>query len=230
MVSYLKSETNIKSVSFFRKLFSRLRSLVWAEKPKHADSVQIIASIKKDDKFLAFEEVLEKTSFFGDLNKNLRSSGKAKADFLIVIKPNFMLFHSSKDKSAHIDHELVEYLVDRLWERGFENIKVVESKNVLGKWYENRDVKIVAQAAGYSSNHYEIVDLTLEAVPFKFGGEFGDDFVGKTWLQADHRISFAKNKTHPANRYTLALKNIFGVTTSEDKYLEYHKKRSGTRQ
>jgi uncharacterized protein (DUF362 family) len=53
----------------------------------------------------------------------------------------------------------------------------------------------------------------------------GRDYVGRAWMVADYRISFAKNKTHPANRYTLALKNLFGVTTGADKYLEYHKKR-----
>jgi hypothetical protein len=104
-----------------------------------------------------------------------------------------MGFHFSKDKSAHTDPELVEYLIDRLWERGFENIKVVESRNVLGKWYENRDVRTVAQVAGYSSKNYEIVDLTLEAIPFTFGGELDEDFVGRTWLETDYRISFAKN-------------------------------------
>lgn len=222
---YFKPKARTKLVIFFRKLTRPLRDLIFVRKPKYVDTEQIIASVKSDDKFSAFEEVLEKTSFFDDLNKNLKNSGKAKADFLIAIKPNFMVFHSSKDKSAHTDPELVEYLIDRMQERAFENIKVVESRNVLGKWYENRDVKTVAQVAGYSSKNYEIVDLTLEAIPFKFGGEFGEDFVGKTWMEADYRISFAKNKTHPANRYTLALKNIFGVTTSEDKYMEYHKKR-----
>lgn len=185
----------------------------------------LVACVKSDDKFAALAEVLEKTNFFKEVAEKLKNSGKQASGFLIAIKPNFMVFHSSKDHSAHTDPELVEYLVDRLWDHGYRNIKVVESQNVLGKWYENRDVKTVARAAGYSGKNYEIVDLSLEAVPYHFGGEFGDDFVGKTWLDADYRISFAKNKTHPANRYTLALKNIFGVTTLEDKYLEYHKKK-----
>lgn len=33
--------------------------------------------------------------------------------------------------------------------------------------------------------------------------------MGKAWLDADYRISFAKNKTHVYDYYTLNLKNIY---------------------
>jgi len=47
-------------------------------------------------------------------------------------------------------------------------------------------------------------------------------FVGKIWKDADYRISFAKNKTHVEDVYTLTLKNIYGTTPMEDKMFEYH--------
>lgn len=214
-------------VPLLRTLIGRLRALFSGRRPSPSPArpESLVASVEHDDKLRALDEVLKVTSFFADVDECLKKSGKAKADFLIAIKPNFMVFYSSKDPSSHTDPELVDHLTKGLRQRGFTNLKVVESRNVLGKWYENRDVKTVARAAGYTSTNYEIIDLTLEAIPFTFGGEFGDDFVGRTWMEADYRISFAKNKTHPANRYTLALKNIFGVTTAEDKYLEYHKKK-----
>jgi hypothetical protein len=49
--------------------------------------------------------------------------------------------------------------------------------------------------------------------------------VGRSWLDADFRISFAKNKTHSFCYYTLTLKNIYGTLPLENKLLEYHKKR-----
>lgn len=186
---------------------------------------QLVVSIRHEDKIHAFKEVLAVTKFFDDVEREWKSSGKERSEYLIVIKPNFMVSHTSNDPSAQTDPELVHHLIAQLRARDFTAIKVVESRNVLGKWYSNRDVRTVAKVTGYTGMDYEIVDLSDEAEPYDFGGAFGKDFVGRTWKDADYRISFAKNKTHPANRYTLALKNLFGVTTAEDKYLEYHKKK-----
>ena len=68
-----------------------------------------------------------------------------------------------------------------------------------------------------------MVNLTRHAVPHHYNGILGDHFVGTVWKDADFRISFAKNKTHPAGTYTLTLKNIFGSTVYQNKYLDYHK-------
>lgn len=176
-----------------------------------------------DGKIAIFEEIIEQSCFFDDIEECFLNSGKEKKAFKIAIKPNFMVFLTKNDPSNYTDSELVEYLVKGLLNRGFMDINIVESQNVLGQWYFNRDVATVAGYCGYSGNGYRIVDLTLDAVPYNFGGKLGDHFVGSTWKEADYRISFAKNKTHPANKYTLAVKNIFGVTTCANKYYEYHK-------
>lgn len=183
----------------------------------------VVACIKGDDKFKVLKEVIDHSNFFNDIEKCFKKSGKDKDKFKVVIKPNFMVFLTKKDPSDFTDPQMVDFLVEKLLENGFSDIYMVESQNVLGQWYENRDVATVASACGYNNKNYKLVDLTLDAVPHKFDGVLGNHFVGKTWKGADYRISFAKNKCHGANKYTLVAKNIFGVTTCENKYYEYHK-------
>lgn len=184
-----------------------------------------VACVKDNDKLKALREVIKYSNFIDHIEKCFKISGKERDTFKIAIKPNFMVLLTKQDPSSYTDPELVDFLVEWLLERGFKDIYIVESRNVLGKWYHNRDVATVALACGYKGRGYRLIDLTVEAVPYTFEGVLGDHFVGRTWKDADYRISFAKNKTHPANRYTLAMKNIFGVTTREDKYYEYHKLR-----
>ncbi len=176
------------------------------------------------DKFTALDQALDDSGFDETLEKSIQTSGKNPADFSVAIKPNFMVFLSRKDPSAHTDPQLVEHLVRRIRAQGVEHISVVETENVLSNWYHNRDLATVAAAAGYGSDLYTLVDLAKDTIPYDFGGVLGAHRIGRTWAEADFRISFAKNKTHPAARCTLALKNIFGVTPEWNKYLVYHKK------
>ena len=52
----------------------------------------------------------------------------------------------------------------------------------------------------------------------------GQHFVGRSWRDADYRISFAKNKTHWQCFYTGCLKNIYGCLPAWDKMKHYHGK------
>ncbi|MFQ6136181.1 MAG: DUF362 domain-containing protein [Candidatus Hydrothermarchaeales archaeon] len=194
--------------------------------PNEGRSPTTVVAIKGDDKFVALDEVLEKTDFFGILDGYFDESGKDKKDFSIAIKPNIMMAYSREDTSVITDPELVEHLIDRIAERGYSKIAVVESQNVFGNWFENRDVVTVAKFAGYSTDkNYRIVDITEEKVPYDYGGRLGKYLVGPTWRDADFRISFAKNKTHFSCYFTLTIKNIYGTTPEQNKFLEYHKKR-----
>jgi uncharacterized protein (DUF362 family) len=84
----------------------------------------------------------------------------------------------------------------------------------------------VAEVVGYRPNgRYRIVDLSTEMVPHHFSGPLGDHVVGRTWRDADFRVSFAKNKTHTWAWYTLCLKNIYGALPMQDKIREYHYRR-----
>jgi uncharacterized protein (DUF362 family) len=190
-----------------------------------------VAVFKGEDKFALLDQILEATDFYDLLENKFnawrQTHKKDKKDFSVVIKPNFMFMHSRKDESTYTDPKLVEYLVERIYDRGFTNIALVESQSTYGNYYANRQVPKVARYIGYSTNHkkYRLVDLTEEQVPHDYGGRLGHHFVGPTWRDADFRISFAKNKTHVFCHYTLTLKNIYGTLPMQDKLKEYHTER-----
>ena len=193
--------------------------------PKSTGPTTVVA-IKGDDKLEVLDRVLEETGFFEILETRFQDTGKSREDFSVVIKPNFMFMHSKRDISTYADPELVEALIDKIAERGFSDIHVVESQSTFGNYYLNREVIKVAEYIGYSiKKNYRIVDLTEEMVPYDYGGRLGKHFVGPTWRDADFRISFAKNKTHVFCHYTLTLKNIYGTLPLQNKLKEYHTKR-----
>jgi uncharacterized protein (DUF362 family) len=193
--------------------------------PKITGPTTVLA-LKGDDKIRLLDTVLADARFFEILEKRYEETGKSKEEFSVVIKPNFMFMHSKKDISTYTDPELVEALIDRIAERGFTNITLVESQSTYGNYYTNRGVIQVAEYIGYSNNgNYRIADLTEEKVPYDYGGRLGKHFVGPTWRDADFRISFAKNKTHIFCHYTLTLKNIYGTLPMQNKLKEYHTKR-----
>jgi uncharacterized protein (DUF362 family) len=95
---------------------------------------------------------------------------------------------------------------------------------------KNHNVHFVAEQIGYKpEGRYKISDLTLESVPFKYRYKdekgktrYWKDDVGKTWKEADFRITFAKCKTHEHDWMTLGVKNIYGCFPSPKKVSKYH--------
>lgn len=183
------------------------------------------AAQEQAEQIRALEEVLEITHFFDVLEKHWRASNKSRDDFQIAIKPNLMMLYSINDPTSHTDPLLVEHLIDLIVDRGFKKIKLVESQNLYGNWFSNREVLTVAEYAGYKARNYEIVDLTETGVPHYYSGYLGEHLVGPAWRDADFRISFTKNKTHFLCYYTLNLKNIYGTTPAQNKLREYHHNR-----
>ncbi len=181
-----------------------------------------VVALKGDNKFELLDRVLEETKFFEILERHFQESGKARDTFSVVVKPNFMFMHSKDDRSIYTDPELVEALIDKIVARGFTNVALVESQSTYGNYYNNREVLKVAEYIGYSAKNYRIVDLTEEMEHYDYGGRLGKHFVGRTWRDADFRISFAKNKTHAFCHYTLTLKNIYGTLPLQNKVKEYH--------
>jgi hypothetical protein len=148
----------------------------------------------ENDKFVLQEDALKKADFISVLESGFSKSGKSKEDFSIAIKPNLMMFTHKEDLPAtYTDPRLVEHLIKMIQDKGYNNIKVVESRNMYGNWYENRTVKNVAKAAGYNPEDkgYEICDLTEEAIEYDYGGKLQKHLVGESWKEADFRISFA---------------------------------------
>ncbi len=184
-----------------------------------------VASIKNEQsKFAALDKVLDETGFDGLVEERLVATGKAKADFSIVIKPNFMFAYNKRDRTTFTDPELVGHLVKRLRAAGFEKVAVVEAQSTYGEYFDKRSVEEMAQYLGFDgAPGYEIIDMTNDALDRQqFGPHLGEHPVSRSWRDADFRISFAKNKTHAYSYYTLTIKNIYGALPLANKFKEYH--------
>ncbi len=190
-----------------------------------------VGVIRGTEKFKSFEKLLKITEFDKTLLGVYQNSKKKKSEFKIAIKPNMMVFVSPKDHEAVVtDKALVEYLVDHIRAMGFSDIAVCEAQNDVGTMLKNHNVQFVAEKIGYQpKGRYRIVDLTLESESYKYqyvdaGGKMRKwkDVVGKTWKEADFRITFAKCKTHEHDWMTLGIKNVYGCFPNPNKVCRYH--------
>jgi uncharacterized protein (DUF362 family) len=195
--------------------------------PIRSSAETAVAAIRDDDPLRALDRALDAAGLEAALEERLAASGKDRARFEIVVKPNFMFAYDRRDRSTYTDPALVHHLVGRLRRRGFERIRVVEAQSTYGEYFEHRSVREVAGYLGYDgSPGYEVVDLTLDAAERRdLGPHLGVHPVPVTWRDADFRISFAKNKTHAYAYYTLTLKNVYGALSLANKFKEYHCRR-----
>ena len=179
-----------------------------------------------DEKLVALQQAMERSGFLDNVEGVYQKSGKARDDFSIVLKPNIMTASVWEDPSpVYTDPQLVEHLFEQLREKGFVNLAIAESRNVYDYAYKNRSVRAVAEMVGYSAeNGYRIEDLSEQPVPYDFGSVLGQHTAGRAWMEADYRISFAKNKTHWQCFYTGCMKNIYGCLPEWDKMKHYHGK------
>jgi uncharacterized protein (DUF362 family) len=191
------------------------------------DRIATVAAVKDHDKFEALNKVIEMTVFFNKLDSVWRKSEKAKEEFAIIIKPNFMFMYSLIDRSTFTDPELVEYLINKIYQQGYRNIAVAEARSTYGTFFNNREVETVAKyigldGVGLDGENYKIIDLSLDLEEYDYSSTLGKHPVNTEWKNADFRISFAKNKTHSYTYYTLTIKNIYGALPKENKFKEYH--------
>lgn len=191
----------------------------------NSEKIVKVAAIKDPNKFRALDEVLAQTGFFDILSQAQQSSKKSKENFAIIIKPNFMFMYSLNDRSTFTDPELIEYLIDRIYEKGYRHIGCAEARSTYGTFFTNREVRTVARYIGLREKNYRLIDLSEDLIAFAFPGKLGQHYVNRQWKEADFRISFAKNKTHSYAFYTLAIKNIYGALPLENKFFEYHHQR-----
>jgi uncharacterized protein (DUF362 family) len=183
-----------------------------------------------ESKFDALHRAIEQSGFVQHVIQHQEASGKSRSAYQVAIKPNIMTASiHQEDSPVYTDPALVEALIKVLQAKGFERFAVVEAQNVYNYAYTGRTVPAVAELCGYSGEGYEIVDLTEDTVPFDYGGILGEHVAGRAWVQADYRISFAKNKTHWQCFYTACLKNVYGCLPRWDKMKHYHGKGRGGR-
>lgn len=200
------------------------------------------------DKIALLEDVLEKSRFFETLDRAFQDSGKEKSDFVVAVKPNLSMALRRADVGTYTDPFLVIHLLRMLLQKGYANLRVVESQNLYGNWFTHRGVLTVAARIGYfpetdfaglagKSRHdirvqgggvdakVPLIDMSMEPSSFATAPDGEQIEVGQAWATADFRISFPKMKTHFYSHYTLAIKNVYGCLPRQDKVRHYHCKK-----
>jgi uncharacterized protein (DUF362 family) len=186
-----------------------------------------VVVVHGEEKFAALASVLDQTGFDDQVRERARELNVGLAKLRVAIKPNFMFMYSLADRSTFTDPELVLALCDRLRGLGCREIAIVEARSTYGIYFEGRTVQNVAEYIGYQRGdaRYRVADLTEEMEPYDYGHRLRHHVAGRTWRDAQFRVSFAKNKTHTWAFYTLCIKNTYGALPMENKLVEYHEKR-----
>jgi uncharacterized protein (DUF362 family) len=171
------------------------------------------------EKLPLFRRMLDDAGLPGLLEARARALGKSVGDLRLVIKPEFMRGYHRKDMTHNTDPELVKELARWLHERGCGDVAVVSGRNIYDRFYRNRSVREVARYLGYESPDYRLVDLTEEQVPHSFVRGMAQHTVGRSWKEADFRISFGKMCSHPVEQFYLTLGNLEGLGVRCEEYL-----------
>ncbi len=181
--------------------------------------VWVVRGAAAADKLPLFRRLLDDAGLAGQLDGRARALGKRGDELRVVIKPEFMRGYHRKDMAHLTDPELVEELARWLRQRGCADVAVVAGRNIYDRFYRNRTVREVAHYLGYESPDFRVVDLTEEQVPHAFGRGMAQHTVGRTWKEADFRISFAKMCSHPVEQVYLTVPNLEGLGARCEDYL-----------
>lgn len=148
------------------------------------------------------------------------------ADMRVFILPDLNLFEP--DGPTGTQPALVEHLVDLLAEHGFTSVATGSGPDSAAGFLDNRDVMVVADLTGYRyvterDNPYDVVDLSddLVAAPFPPSSALQGTSLAGAWVDADIRISFAKNKTHAEFGFALCVHNLLGALPLRDRAYHY---------
>ena len=177
-----------------------------------------------EDSLKVFDEVLKHTGFFEQLEKLLLDSGKRRETFEIACKVDFLHATRKEDPPvSYVDPKLVAHLFNQILDRGFRLVRVVEKTNELSRYLKFREAQEAGRLLGYDESCYELRDLSKELVPTDFGAPLGLAPTGKTWLNADCRIVFAKNRTHESLGAALILYNLLSTLASPTDLLSFER-------
>ncbi len=181
--------------------------------------VWVVQGNSANDKLPLFRRLLDESGLAEHLRNRALAAGKTIQELHVAIKPSFMFGYHHKDLSAITDPVLIEALADYLAEQDIQNIVVVEAPNVLDRFYQHRSVHDVAQYFKLDSAHYQIVDVFEEQVPYAYYRGLAQYSVGRTWKEADFRISFGKLRSHPVDLVDLTMGNLEGLGARCDEFI-----------
>ena len=201
------------------------RSKVTAKTRRVEKTIAVIVREDNHDKYRILEHALVQSHFWNCLKKRRISLDKSASALRIVIKPDLELF--DVQSTTGTDPRLVEHLIALLYLKGYRQVTVVDSIGSSDLWLENRDVEVLADLAGYrfktdKGDSYNVVNLSNDLIDVGFGpgSILEGSQLGRDWVDADFRISMAKNKTNQEFGYSLGLNSVLGVLPLRDK--EYH--------
>jgi hypothetical protein len=172
-----------------------------------------------DEKLPLLRQLLLDAGLAERLAARAQALGKAVSDLKVAIKPAFMLGYHVKDRSHITDPALVGELAAWLREQGCADVAVVEARNIYDRFYRNRTVRDVAQYLGFTSPHYRLADLSEEQVPHVYGRGMAQATVGRTWKEADFRITFGKMRSHPVEMVHLSVANLEALGARCEEFL-----------
>jgi len=196
-----------------------LRSRVVTQNPLGSGGrVRIVQGKTRDEKITLFREILD-SCLKVLLQERSASLNKPLNEFRVAVKPAFMLGYDRRDQSMITDRELLVELGRFLAECGCKDVAVVEGRNLYDQFYDNRTVSSVAEYFDISSTYFRVVDLSDEQVPHSYFRGMAQYTVGKTWKDADFRISFAKMRSHPVESVHLSIANLEGIGARCDQFL-----------
>src|SRR5262245_1553519 len=153
------------------------------------------------------------------IRQRCRESNKPAGDLRVAVKTCFMMGTHRQDLSPIIDPELVEELARVLREHDCRDVAVVENRNIYDQFYRHRTVAEVARYFGYESPLYRVVDLSEEQVPHSFGRGMAQHTIGRTWRDADLRITFGKMRSHPVEMVYLTVATLQALGARCEEYL-----------
>ena len=162
----------------------------------------------REEKQPLFQRLLEESGLPGLLDERAAQLGKSVSDLSVAIKANFMLGYDRADTSVITDPQLLDALAAWLRAAGCREVAVVEARNLYEGFYRNRSVEAVAAYFNIASANYRLVDCSAEQVAHDYSRGLGQRSVGRTWKEADVRISFAKMCSHPVDIVYLTLNNL----------------------
>src|SRR5439155_518750 len=197
-----------------------LRTRAAAESPLGSGGpVWVVCGERAEDKLLLFHRLLDAAGLRRRLEECARAGGKPIGELRIAIKPSFMLGYHRKDRSCLTDPALVRELARYLRAAGAGDVAVVESPNIYDQFYRHRSVPEVARYFDIPAPEFRPVDLGDDQVPHAYGRGMAQYSVGRTWRDADFRISFAKLRSHPVEHVHLSIANTEGLGMRCDHFL-----------
>ncbi len=177
-------------------------------------------------------EILEVAGLFEALEKSMKRQGLSKEDFMVGIKPNWMMAITKEEPHVWTNSYLVECITEVLLDKGYKNIAIFESDNMYSGFIENHTVSTVLRNIievdfeKYKNKGIEIVNLTEEArkdgVYLINTRKMGRYPVAPTLKRMNFLINVPKLKTHPWSGVTLSFKNMHGANFFSDKFNYLH--------